>query len=375
MAVRRQLAESTDELQTTSSSHVPVLLTVIAVVLIVAALWLAQVLLIPLVLAALAGCGLEPLHRSLVRRGVPRRLSAAAILIALVIGLGAGAWALQAQAATFVNQLPILTQRLRDAVRDGRGALGSTMQPMQQAADELKRAADESAPPPAKGVTRVQVETPVRLSDLLWRGTMGALELLAQAMIVLFLVYYLLASGDRYKEKLVKLSGPSAFREHLTLEILNRITEQVERFLVARVIISTIVAVTTTLALAALGISQPVMWGLVAGVLNNVPYLGPIAAVCAITLASLVQFGNIKMAGAAGAASALIALLEGFAITPWIMGRAGRMNAGVVFVSLMFWGWIWGVWGLLFAVPIMMAVKAVCDHVDAFESFGELLSE
>ena len=161
----------------------------------------------------------------------------------------------------------------------------------------------------------------------------------------------------------------------MTLELLNRITEQVERFLVARVIISAIVGITTTLALAALGTSQPVMWGLVAGVLNNVPYVGPIAAVCAIALASLVQFGNLEMAGAAGAAAASIAFLEGFVITPWIMGRASRMNAGVVFVSLMFWGWIWGVWGLLFAVPIMMAVKAVCDHVEAFESFGELLGE
>jgi predicted PurR-regulated permease PerM len=83
----------------------------------------------------------------------------------------------------------------------------------------------------------------------------------------------------------------------------------------------------------------------------------------------------MQMAGAAGGAAAFVALLEGFAVTPWIMGHAGRMNAGVVFVSLMFWGWIWGVWGLLFAVPIMMTVKAICDHIDALEPFSEVLSE
>ncbi len=374
MAVQRRVPESTDELPARSSALVA--LAVIAVVLVVAALWLAQVLLIPLVLAVLTSFGLEPTLRRLVKWGLPRGLSAAAILVALVTGLGVGGWALRAQAGTFVDRLPTLTQRLRDAIRDGHGALGSTMQPMQQAANELKRAADEAAPPPARGVTRVQVEqAPMRLSDLLWRGTMGVLELLAKATMVLFLMYYMLASGDRYKAKILKIAGPSAFRRYLTLEILNRITEQIERFLVARVIISTIVGVATTVALAALGVSQPIMWGLVAGVLNNIPYLGPIAAVLAIALGSLVQFGTLEMAGAAGGAAALIAMLEGFVVTPWIMGRAGRMNTGVVFVSLMFWGWIWGVWGMLLAVPIMMAVKAVCDHIDALEPLREVLSE
>jgi predicted PurR-regulated permease PerM len=371
-----QRITTTDQQPVNTGSTVRVLLTIITVVLVVGALWLAQVLLIPLMLAVLITCGLEPLHRVFVRRGIPRGASAAVLLIAVVLGLSAAGWALHTQAATFVNRLPVLTQRLRDAMRDGRGALGSTMQPVQQAANELKKAADESAPPPAKGVTRVQVEQPpIRVGDVVWRGTMGALGTLGQASMVLFLIYYLLSSGDRYKEKLLKLAGPSKVRKHLTLEILNGITEQIERFLVARVVISTMVGVATTLALSALGVSQPVMWGLVAGVLNNVPYLGPITAVGAIALASLVQFGTAGMAAAAGGAAALIALFEGFAITPWMMGRAGRMNTGVVFLSLMFWGWIWGVWGMLFAIPIMMAVKAVCDHIDALESFGEVLGE
>jgi predicted PurR-regulated permease PerM len=215
----------------------------------------------------------------------------------------------------------------------------------------------------------------MRISDWLWRGTMGALEMLLQATMVLFLVYYLLASGDRYKEKVLKIAGPSAVRRHVTLEILNRITEQVERFLVARVLISAIVGVATGTALALFGMSQALIWGIVAGVLNNVPYLGPSAAVGGISLAALVQFGDLETAGLVGGSAAAIAVIEGFALTPWIMGRAGRMNTGVIFVSLMFWGWIWGVWGMLFAVPIMMAVKAVCDHVEAFHPVSEVLSE
>jgi predicted PurR-regulated permease PerM len=121
--------------------------------------------------------------------------------------------------------------------------------------------------------------------------------------------------------------------------------------------------------------SQASIWGIIAGVLNNIPYLGPSAATIAIALAGLVQFGSLKMALAVGGAAGFIAALEGLAITPWIMGRAGRMNTGVVFVSLMFWGWIWGVWGMLFAIPIMMALKAIGDHVPSFHVVSEVLSE
>lgn len=376
MAADRRAATLLPDASSTTGRRTDLPLRLIAFVLIVAAVWSAQVLLIPLVFAALASCGLEPVHRRLVRLGLPRGLSAAAVVIAVVGVLTVAGFSLRGQVAVFINHLPALTQTVRDAVRDGGGALSSTVQPVQRAADALKRAADESAPPPARGVTRVQVEQPaMRLSDWLWRGTMGALEMLLQGTMVLFLIYYLLASGDRYKEKLLRIAGPSAPRQHLTVEILNRIIEQIERFLVARVIISVIVGTATGLALATLGVSQALIWGIVAGVLNNIPYLGPSLAVAAIALAALVQFGSLEMAAAAGGASAVIALVEGFGVTPWIMGRAGRMNTGVVFVSLMFWGWIWGVWGMLLAVPIMMAVKAVCDHVDAFRPLREVLSE
>jgi len=193
--------------------------------------------------------------------------------------------------------------------------------------------------------------------------------------MVLFLVYYLLASGDQYKRKLLKVIGPSLFRKRLTLEILNEITEQIGRFIMARILISVIVGTATGLAVWWLGLPQPAVWGFAAGVLNNIPYLGPAAAVVGITLAALVQFGTVTMAGAVGGAAGLIAAIEGLVITPWLMGRAGRMNTGIVFVSLMFWSWVWGVWGLLFAVPIMMAVKAICDHIPEYDFASEFLRE
>src|SRR4030095_13601987 len=121
----------------------------------------------------------------------------------------AGAVGLRGQASAFVGRLPAVTQKFREALRSGRGAI-STMKPMQQAANDLKKAAEETGLRPASDVTRVQLEEPaMRLSDLLWRGTMGAVEFAVQATMVLFLGYYMLASGDRYKRKLLEVAGPS----------------------------------------------------------------------------------------------------------------------------------------------------------------------
>lgn len=353
----------------------PTSLTILATITVVAALWAAQDVVIPLVFAALLSFALDPLHRRLVRWGVPRSLSAV-LLLTVVIGAGtAGAVGLRGQASAFVGRLPAVTQKFREALRSGRGAI-STMKPMQQAANDLKKAAEETGLRPASDVTRVQLEEPaMRLSDLLWRGTMGAVEFAVQATMVLFLAYYMLASGDRYKRKLLEIAGPSRFRKRLTLEILNAITEQVERFLVARVLITCVVGIATGIGLAALGMSQPIIWGIVAGVLNNIPYLGPATVVGAATVTALVQFGSWEMAGAVCAVTTAIATVEGFVITPWIMGRAGRMDTGVVFVSLVFWGWLWGIWGLLFAVPIMMSVKAVADNLPELGFVRELLRE
>jgi predicted PurR-regulated permease PerM len=263
-------------------------------------------------------------------------------------------------------------------LREGGDAIGSTVQPVKKAADELQKAADnaDTSTPVPRGVTRVQVEeAPMRISDLVWRGTMGAMALIGEVTIVLFLAYYMLSSGDRYKEKIVAIAGPSVQRRRVAIEVLNRILLQVERFLIARLILSVFVAVATTAALMVFGVSQAVIWGVFAGLLSNIPYVGPIVATCAITLVAFVQFEDVRGAATAGGTAAAIVLFEGYVLAPWILGRAGRMNTGAVFVSLMFWGWIWGVWGMLFAVPIMMAIKAICDHVEPLAPVSELLAD
>jgi predicted PurR-regulated permease PerM len=348
----------------------------VAALLTIGALWLAEAVAVPLVLGALVSFALEPLHARLVSWKVPRTVAAALVVLGVLGGIGLAGYALRNQVTLFVDRLPGAVQKLRETLQEGTSGGAGAVTRVQQAAAELKKAADEAAPTatPARGVTRVQVEEPTfRLSSLVWRGSMGAIGLAGRLIVIVFLVFYLLTNGDLYKKKLARIFGPS--QKRISVEILNDITTQIERFLVARLIITFIVGLATWAAFAAMGVSQPAVWGVGAGVLNNIPYVGPWFVSIAAGAAGYLQFGTLEMAAAVGGVAAGISFIEGFVITPLLMGRAARMNAVAVFVGLSFWGWMWGIWGLLLAVPIMMVIKAVCDHVDYLSPVAELLSE
>src|SRR5262249_5664309 len=160
-------------------------------------------------------------------------------------------------------------------------------------------------------------------------------------------------------------------KKKITLQILSEIDSQIERFLLVQVFTSALVAVATWLAFLWLGVNQAGVWGLAAGIFNSIPYFGPVGGACGTTIVAFLEFGSIEMAALVGGVSLAITSVEGFLLTPWLTSRAARMNAVAVFLNLLFWGWIWGVWGMLLAVPMLMVLKAVCDHVEDFKAVGE----
>ncbi len=138
---------------------------------------------------------------------------------------------------------------------------------------------------------------------------------------------------------------------------------------------STVVAIGTWLAFRYLGLEQAAAWGVLAGVFNSIPYFGPVLVTGGTAVVGFLQFGSLEMAAVVAGASLLVTSLEGFLLTPWLTSRAARMNAVAVFVGLLFWGWVWNVWGMLLAVPMLMVVKTICDHVEDLKGVGELLGE
>ncbi len=353
-------------------------LTVLAVLAVVLVLQYAQAMVIPIVLGVLISYALEPPVAGLVRLHVPRPIAAAVVLIAVVGGGGWLLYGLRFEATAIVEELPQAARRLRHTLEKGPPQTTNAIQQVQKAATELEKAAAAAAPLPAgpSGVQRVQVESPpFNVSEYLLWGSIGIATAIGQLVLILFLVYFLLASGDLYRRKLVKIAGPSFAKKRITLQILSEIDQQIERFLLVQVVTSAIVGVATWLAFRWLGMEQAAVWGLVAGICNSIPYFGPVIVTGGTAVVAFLQFGTIRMALIVAGVSLVITSLEGFFLTPYLTSRSARMNAVAVFVGLLFWGWVWNVWGLLLAVPMLMVVKAICDHVEDFKNVGELLGE
>jgi len=352
-------------------------LVVIALFVSVYGLHWAGAVFIPVLLGVMSSYALSPAVDRLQRWHIPRALGAAVLLVAVVCGLGSMAYSLSDDAAALVESLPDAAQKVREALRVTSGTPEGPMQKVQRAAAKLEEAADESGsatPPASKGVTRVQVERPrFNVKDYLWSGTLGVVGFAGQAMVVFFITYFLMASGDSFRRKMVRIAGPTFSKKKITIQLLDEITGQIQRYLMVQILTSVLVGLATWLAFAWIGLRHAAVWGAAAAVLNLVPYLGSIAISGAAALVGFLQFGTPGMALLIGGASLVIHTLSGNLLTPWLTGRTSRMNPVTIFVGVLAWGWLWGIWGLLLGAPLLMVVKAVCDRVDDFNPIGELL--
>ena len=138
---------------------------------------------------------------------------------------------------------------------------------------------------------------------------------------------------------------------------------------------SIIVGVATWLAFHGVGLSHPAAWGVAAGVFNSIPYFGPVIVAAGTFVVAFVQFGTVSMGAYVSAISLAITSIEGWLLTPWLTSRTAKTNEVAVFVGLIFWSFVWGLWGTLLAVPMLVAVKACCDRIDDLKPFAELLGE
>lgn len=358
-------------------------LTVVAALAVILVLQYAQSLLVPIVLGVLISYGLYPFVSALDRLRIPRAFGAGIAIVLLVGGIGLGVYTLTDQAMAIVTDIPAAAQRIREQVRAHRHASGGALEKVQRAATEIDRAAQEAAtstpaqPPSARqtSVQQVEVVQPFRPSDYLWSGGVGLLGFTGQFVLVLFLVYFLLVTGDLYKRKIVKIGGSTLSEKKITVQILDEINLQIENFMRVQVFTSFLVAVATSIALWWLGVDHPVVWGILAGVFNSIPYLGPILVTAGLGVVSFMQFNDLlRTAYVCGVAFAITSL-EGFLLTPMLMSRAAQMNPVAIFVGLLFWSWIWGIWGTILAVPMLMMLKAICDHIEDLQPVGELLGE
>ena len=347
---------------------------IVALCVAVFALQFTASVLIPLVVSLLLFYALDPVVRRLARWHVPRPTAALLVMLAFVGGIGAGGWVLWPQIDQVVDDIPRGAAELRRELRGARGSDKSTLQRVQEAAKAIDAAAAEAASPPPRtpGVTPVEVRQPTRTTDLLWSGGAGAITFAGQTLTVFFLTIFLLAEGDSFKRKFVR-HLPTRGRQRLTVSILNDIETQIGRFIVVTVATSAFVGVATGFALWGINVRQPGVWGLFAGVMNIVPYFGPLVVTAVLAAVGLLQFGTLSGALLVGGVTLAITSIEGMVLTPHLLSKAGSLNHVAIFTALAFWSWAWGTPGMLLAVPMLMVFKAVCDHVDGLETVADLL--
>jgi predicted PurR-regulated permease PerM len=341
-----------------------------------------QPVLIPVVIGILVAYGLEPFVSALARLRVPRSIGAALVLLAVVGVLGTGVYALSGQALQIVSDIPQaaqrIQQRVRNRLRHGDSAIGQ----VQKAATELQKTAQVAAESGAAGadrdapVTKVQVVEPAfDARGYLYAGGMNLLGAAGQGAVIVFLVYFFLVTGNLYKKKIVKIAGPALWQKKLTVEILDEISTQISNFIRVQLLMSALVAAVTIAALWYLGLHQFIIWGLLAGIFNSIPYAGPLLVTGGLGIVAFMQFDDVAKTVLVCSAAFIITSLEGFLLTPALMSRAARMNPVAIFVGLLFWSWVWGIWGAVLAVPMLMMIKAVCDHIEDLQPAGELLGK
>lgn len=351
-------------------------LIILAVLAVVASLYLARTFVVPVLIGILASYTLRPLVDWLRRFRIPQVVAAALVLAVLVGGVSWIGYSLVDETTAVIEKLPEAARKLRAKISSTRSTVPTALQNVQEAANELQRAATDvaqkpgtrPAPPPAP-----PSEAASWLRDYTLAQSALLLAIVAKTPVVLLLTYFLLASGDHFRRKLVFLVGPSLARKKEVLAILEEVDAQVQRYLLVMLVSNALVGVGTWLALGAMGVEEAGVWGVFAGVMHFVPYLGPVVVAIASGVAGFVQFGSLVTAFAVGGVTLLVAGLIGLVFMTWLQSRVARVNAAVLFIALLFFGWMWGIAGVLLGAPLIAIARVVCDRVESLKPMGELL--
>jgi len=325
-------------------------------------LYAARSFLLPVVLAGLLTLLLEPIVRFLKRRlRIPAPLGAGIVLFALLGGLGFAVYQLAQPAYDWMEKAPQSLHRVERRLRD----LKKPVQTLGKATEQVEKITQVGSA--TQNVTVNQPSLGIRLAN-------QATEIAAGALVMFILVFFLLASGDLFLRKLIKVL-PSMESKRQGAEIVRALQGEVSRYLVTVTFINVGLGTSTGLAMWWIGLPNPVLWGAVVAIANYIPYLG--AGVCYVLfgLLGFLTFESLAQALLPIGAFLVLNVTEAYIISPMVLGRRLTLNPVVIFLSLTFWTWMWGVAGAILAVPITAVFKILCDRIAPLASIGEFLGE
>ncbi len=327
-------------------------------------LHLGRVVFLPIAIAVLFSALLAPLLRNLKRIiRIPEPVGAALLLSAVVFLLGAGVSRLAEPAGEWAARAP---EAFREAEYKLR-VLKKPMQDMTKATDLISKATNFEE---TKKIQQVQVKGdawPMKIFSVTG-------EFVAGSATTLILLYFLLSSGDRFLQKLVKVL-PRLQDKKQAVEIVREIEGQLFLYLSTVTCINIGLGILVGIAMSLLGMPNPILWGAMAALLTFIPYLGHVIGVAVVSLVAAMTFDDVGWMFLVGGTYWGLAVIEGTFVTPMILGDRLEINPVVLIIGLMLWGWIWGIGGALLAVPLLVAFKIFCDHLEPLSQVGDFIGK
>jgi predicted PurR-regulated permease PerM len=325
------------------------------------ALHAARMVFMPIILALLFGLLLAPVIRFFKQYHVPEPLGAALVLLAVGSVVGYGVYRLSEPAAEWLAKAPGAFRQIEYKI----GALKKPMEEMGRATALVEKMATLNGPTKQQEI-EVKQHT---LTDTIFNQT-G--EFVTGTIMTMMLLYFLLASGDLFLQKLVKIL-PRFHDKKRAVEIVREMEQQVSAYLFTVTLINIGVGLAVGVAMYALDMPNPMLWGVMACLLTYVPYLGPAIGVITVAVVATLSFDNIGWVLLIAGTYWGITIIEGTFVTPQILGHRLTLNPFVILAGLMFWGWLWGIPGTLLAVPLIASMKIFSDHIEPLAPLGEFL--
>jgi len=295
-------------------------------------------------------------------------------MFALIAVVSASLLAIAGEFSDAVATLPVAARKLRHLAADLGRSPASPVTNMKAAAAELDRAAAEATGKPAHiEPATATANATTQIQGWIAEQSAHVATIAVQLFMAGLLTLFLLAAGDTFRRKVARLAGESLVRRRVTVEVLNEIDAQIQRYMATLLVTNVLIAVLTWAALSITGLPNAGMWGVATGLLHIIPYAGTVVAAVAVGVAALTEFGSLSDVMVAMAAVILVAEAIGLLFATWLQGRTARMNPVATFVGVMFFGWLWGAWGLLLGMPILAVLNAISDRVEAMKPLREFL--
>ncbi len=346
-----------------TSDRWPAAVVGLLILAIVYTLYFAAGLLVPIAIAVFISITCSPVVRYLARWRVPKGLSAAMIVGAIMSVTTLAVLAVAGPAEKWLNDAPTAIRGLQANMLPAKGPMAD----FQELADEVNELAKVDAP---KKTPSVVIQGPGMLENVVG----GIPSMLASVGVVIFLSFFLMASGDSILRKATRCGHNWSERRRI-VSIARRVQSDMSKYLAAVTLINFLLGAAVALSMHFLGMPNPLLWGVMVAVLNYAPYVGALVSAGVLTLVALTTFPNISEALQVPGTFLVLTILEGQLITPAVLGRRMALSPAIVFVSVIIWGWLWGIAGALMAVPLATSLQVICDHSPTLELFGSFLRD